>query len=82
MKAIDYFDKGKMWERACELIKELRDEYQFGIFDYEKLAALLDTQVALLRKITSETRFFAEYYRVGYYGKGFDTSLSVCYIAR
>lgn len=40
-KAIEYFDLGKMWERACDLIKELRDEYQFGVFDYEKLANLL-----------------------------------------
>jgi hypothetical protein len=40
-RAIDLFNKGKMWERAIVLIKELRDEYQFGVYNYERLADLL-----------------------------------------
>lgn len=40
-QAIEYFDKGKMWERANLLIKELREEYQFQSFEYEKMPGLL-----------------------------------------
>lgn len=40
-QAIDYFDKGKMWERACSLIKELREQYQFHTYAYENLVTLL-----------------------------------------
>jgi hypothetical protein len=38
---------------------------------------ILDTQATLVRKITSIDRFFPEYFRVGFYGKGFDIKLQV-----
>lgn len=69
-----------MWERACALIKELREEYQFSTYEYDKLGDLLELQATLLKKILTETRFFAEYYRVAFYGKGFDKNVSVCQI--
>ena len=34
-----------------------------------------ELQAKLVSKIINEKRFFAEYYRVGYYGKGFDKNL-------
>jgi dedicator of cytokinesis protein 1 len=77
MKAIELFDKGKMWERGTMLIKELREDYQYQTFEYDKLTQLLDLHAELVKKILAEQRFFAEYYRVGYYGKGFDSNLSV-----
>lgn len=70
--ALDYFDKGKLWEEAIKLIKELRIEYEFTLYDYQKLADILDTQATLVRKISTIDRFFPEYFRVGFYGKGFD----------
>ncbi len=30
----------------------------------------------MFRKITSTERFFSTYFRVGYYGKGFDSSIA------
>ncbi len=41
------------------------------------MPGLLEIHAVLLRKILTEQRFFAEYYRVGYYGRGFDISISV-----
>eukprot|EP01114_Cavostelium_apophysatum_P020900 TRINITY_DN713_c0_g1_i1.p1 TRINITY_DN713_c0_g1~~TRINITY_DN713_c0_g1_i1.p1 ORF type:complete len:1705 (+),score=520.73 TRINITY_DN713_c0_g1_i1:76-5190(+) len=75
-RAIEMFDKGKLWERACALIKELRHELQFVTYEYEKLGELLEFQSSLLRKILTEPRFFAEYFRVAFYGKGFDKNIS------
>jgi len=70
--AIDYFDKGKLWEEAIKLIKELRTEYEFRMYDYQKLADLLEMQATLVRKISSIERFYPDYFLVGYYGKGFE----------
>jgi len=70
--AIDYFDKGKLWEEAINLIKELRTEYEHRLFDYQKLADLLDNQAILVRKINSIERFFPDYFFVGFYGQGFE----------
>ena len=38
--AMDYFDNGKLWEEAIKLIKELRVEYEFTLYDYQKLAGI------------------------------------------
>ncbi|XP_062332902.1 dedicator of cytokinesis protein 2 [Osmerus eperlanus] len=39
---IDYFDKGKMWEEAITLCKELADQYELEVFDYELLSKRLN----------------------------------------
>jgi dedicator of cytokinesis protein 5 len=39
--AIDYLDKGKMWEKAIELMRDLRVQYETVVFDYQKLADIL-----------------------------------------
>lgn len=39
--AIEYFDKGKNWEKAIDLIKELRTQYETVLFNYPALAATL-----------------------------------------
>ncbi|KAG8517471.1 Dedicator of cytokinesis protein 1 [Galemys pyrenaicus] len=38
---IRYFDKGKMWEEAIALGKELAEQYENEMFDYEQLSELL-----------------------------------------
>uniref|UniRef100_A0A8I6ARJ2 Dedicator of cytokinesis 5 n=1 Tax=Rattus norvegicus TaxID=10116 RepID=A0A8I6ARJ2_RAT len=38
---ISYFDKGKMWEKAIKLSKELAETYESKVFDYEGLGSLL-----------------------------------------
>ncbi|KAB0392592.1 hypothetical protein E2I00_017734, partial [Balaenoptera physalus] len=39
---ISYFDKGKMWEKAIKLSKELAENYESKVFDYEGLSDLLN----------------------------------------
>ncbi|XP_078269755.1 dedicator of cytokinesis protein 1 isoform X2 [Rhinoraja longicauda] len=39
---IHYFDKGKMWEEAISLGKELAEQYENELFDYEQLSELLN----------------------------------------
>ncbi|XP_052047074.1 dedicator of cytokinesis protein 5 isoform X2 [Apodemus sylvaticus] len=39
---ISYFDKGKMWEKAIKLSKELAETYESKVFDYEGLGSLLN----------------------------------------
>eukprot|EP01113_Clastostelium_recurvatum_P012706 TRINITY_DN1660_c0_g1_i2.p1 TRINITY_DN1660_c0_g1~~TRINITY_DN1660_c0_g1_i2.p1 ORF type:complete len:1788 (-),score=598.32 TRINITY_DN1660_c0_g1_i2:101-5464(-) len=72
-QAIDYFDKGKLWEEAIKLIKLLRQQYEHRTYDYTKLADLLELQAGLVKKIIAVNRFFPNYFRVAYYGKGFDS---------
>uniref|UniRef100_A0A8C8AQA0 Dedicator of cytokinesis 2 n=1 Tax=Otus sunia TaxID=257818 RepID=A0A8C8AQA0_9STRI len=38
---IDYFDKGKMWEEAIHICKELAEQYESEVFDYEMLSDIL-----------------------------------------
>ena len=39
--SIDYFDRGKMYECALGLCKELAQQYEEETFDYARLSALL-----------------------------------------
>ncbi|GAM22716.1 hypothetical protein SAMD00019534_058910 [Acytostelium subglobosum LB1] len=74
-QAIEYFDKGKAWERAISLMKQLIIQYEEVMFDYQKLADVLQQESTFYRKIIGVDRFFAEYFRVAYYGSGFDESI-------
>jgi tetratricopeptide (TPR) repeat protein len=71
-KAIVYFDKGKDWERAIGLIRELSPIYEHETGEYKKLAAVLRQMGEFFEKINDSKRFFASYFYVAYYGKGFD----------
>uniref|UniRef100_A0AAQ6ADD2 Dedicator of cytokinesis 2 n=1 Tax=Amphiprion ocellaris TaxID=80972 RepID=A0AAQ6ADD2_AMPOC len=58
---IDYFDKGKMWEEAITLCKELAEQYENEIFDYELLSKRLyerreDFQNQLMSQFPSSVR--------------------------
>ena len=39
--AIEFLDKGKLWEKAIELIRDLRIQYETVSFEYQKLADIL-----------------------------------------
>ena len=41
MQCITYLDKGKMWSKAVDLIKELRIQYEQQTYEFSKLADLL-----------------------------------------
>uniref|UniRef100_A0A8C4UYB4 Dedicator of cytokinesis protein 2 n=1 Tax=Falco tinnunculus TaxID=100819 RepID=A0A8C4UYB4_FALTI len=73
---IDYFDQGKMWEEAIHICKELADQYESEVFNYEMLSDILVSREAkFYEKILKVLRPSPDYFAVGYYGQGFPTFL-------
>uniref|UniRef100_A0A8C4WLL0 Dedicator of cytokinesis 5 n=1 Tax=Gopherus evgoodei TaxID=1825980 RepID=A0A8C4WLL0_9SAUR len=72
---ISFFDKGKMWEKAIQLSKELADMYENKVFDYEGLSNLLKKRAMFYENIMKAMRPQPEYFAVGYYGMGFPSFL-------
>ncbi|XP_042527361.1 LOW QUALITY PROTEIN: dedicator of cytokinesis protein 2-like [Dipodomys spectabilis] len=72
---IGYFDKGKMWEEAISLCKELAEQYETELFDYELLSRNLIQQAKLYENIMRVLRPRPDYFAVGYYGQGFPSFL-------
>ncbi|KAM4621829.1 LOW QUALITY PROTEIN: dedicator of cytokinesis 2 [Polymixia lowei] len=68
---IDYFDKGKMWEEAITLCKELAEQYENEIFEYELLSRRLEKQAKFYENIMKILRPKPDYFAVGYYGQGY-----------
>ncbi|PSN51994.1 Dedicator of cytokinesis protein 1 [Blattella germanica] len=72
---IEYFDKGKMWECALTICKELVIQYEEEIFDYGHLSSLLKSMAGLYDNIIKQMRPEPEYFRVAFYGRGFPAFL-------
>ncbi|XP_043912113.1 dedicator of cytokinesis protein 1 [Protopterus annectens] len=72
---INYFDKGKMWEEAIALGKELAEQYENEMFDYEQLSSLLRKHALFYENIVRVIRPKPDYFAVGYFGQGFPTFL-------
>ncbi|NXW23766.1 DOCK2 protein, partial [Circaetus pectoralis] len=72
---IDYFDQGKMWEEAIHICKELAEQYESEVFDYEMLSDILQREAKFYEKILKVLRPSPDYFAVGYYGQGFPTFL-------
>ncbi|XP_050566552.1 dedicator of cytokinesis protein 2-like [Cygnus atratus] len=72
---INYFDQGKMWEEAIHICKELAEQYESEIFDYEMLSEILQREAKFYEKILKVLRPSPDYFAVGYYGQGFPTFL-------
>uniref|UniRef100_A0A3P9NIS5 Dedicator of cytokinesis 1 n=1 Tax=Poecilia reticulata TaxID=8081 RepID=A0A3P9NIS5_POERE len=72
---INYFDKGKMWEEAILLSKELAEQYENEMFDFEQLSASLRKQAQFYENIVKVIRPKPDYFAVGYYGMGFPSFL-------
>ncbi|XP_076148096.1 dedicator of cytokinesis 2 [Alosa pseudoharengus] len=68
---IGYFDKGKMWEEAITLCKELAEQYEIEVFDYELLSQSLKQQARFYENIMKILRPKPDYFAVGYYGCGY-----------
>jgi dedicator of cytokinesis protein 3 len=75
LKAIDWFSSAKQWERAVPLIRELKHRYETVTYEYDKLAQLLQRESLLFSQIANTQRFFSNYFRVGFYGKGFNSTV-------
>ncbi|NXQ59948.1 DOCK2 protein, partial [Anthoscopus minutus] len=72
---IEYFDQGKMWEEAIHICKELAEQYESHVFDYEMLSDILQREAKFYEKILKVLRPNPDYFAVGYYGQGFPTFL-------
>ncbi|KAL2077285.1 hypothetical protein ACEWY4_026789 [Coilia grayii] len=68
---IGYFDKGKMWEEAITLSKELAEQFEMEVFDYELLSQTLKQQAGFYENIMKILRPKPDYFAVGYYGCGY-----------
>ncbi|MEE6486380.1 hypothetical protein FKM82_014589 [Ascaphus truei] len=64
-----------MWEEAIALGKELAEQYENEMFDYEQLSELLKKQAQFFENIVRVIRPRPDYFAVGYYGQGFPTFL-------
>ncbi|KAG8997177.1 hypothetical protein FRB93_000463 [Tulasnella sp. JGI-2019a] len=65
---LDYLGKGKAWESAVEICKELAFQHSEVTFNYHRLAEILSHQATLLENIMTEQRYYSEYFRVAFYG--------------
>ncbi|CAL8347289.1 unnamed protein product [Lota lota] len=72
---ICYLDKGKMWEKAIELGKQLAKMHESQMFDFMELSQLLKQQAQFFENIMHAMRPQPEYFAVGYYGLGFPSFL-------
>uniref|UniRef100_A0A8C6WXX4 Dedicator of cytokinesis 5 n=1 Tax=Neogobius melanostomus TaxID=47308 RepID=A0A8C6WXX4_9GOBI len=72
---ICYLDKGKMWEKAIELGKQLAKMHESHMFDFVELSRLLKQQAQFYENIMHSMRPQPEYFAVGYYGLGFPSFL-------
>uniref|UniRef100_A0A8C8IM77 Dedicator of cytokinesis 5 n=1 Tax=Oncorhynchus tshawytscha TaxID=74940 RepID=A0A8C8IM77_ONCTS len=72
---ICYLDKGKMWEKAIEMGKQLAKMHENQMFDFMEISQLLKQQAQFYENIMHAMRPQPEYFAVGYYGLGFPTFL-------
>ena len=75
MTIIEYFDEGKAWEKAIQLIQDLIIVYRDQEYDYKKLSLMLKRQAQLYDSILTKERYHSEYFRVGFYGLEWPISL-------
>ncbi|KAF7990611.1 hypothetical protein HCN44_000416 [Aphidius gifuensis] len=67
---IEYFDKGKMWECALTVCKELVTQYEEKTYDYLQLSVILQRMAKYYDSIVKQFRPEPGYFRVAYYGRG------------
>lgn len=58
MRVLDHLSKGKAWETALVLCKELQHEYETRSFSYSRLSELLVLQSELYASILKADRQF------------------------
>lgn len=78
-KIINYFDRGKCWEKGMPLCKELAELYETKLYDYNKLSSILKMQAKFLDNILTQLRPEPEYFRVGFYGLSFPLFVRVSF---
>ncbi|XP_061642302.1 dedicator of cytokinesis protein 3-like isoform X2 [Phyllopteryx taeniolatus] len=69
-KLIHYFNKGKCWEFAIPLCRELAFQYE-SMYDYQSLSWIRKLEAAYFDHIMEHQRLEPEFFRVGFYGRKF-----------
>ncbi|KAJ0179753.1 hypothetical protein K1T71_004344 [Dendrolimus kikuchii] len=69
-QVLQYFDRGKCWEKGLPLLRELATLYEVKLCDYARLAHSLRMHATFLDSVMEQLRPEPEYFRVGFYGKG------------
>lgn len=77
LEIIKHFDKGNCWEKGIPICKELANYYETKLFNYKKLSEILRREAQLFENILEQVRPDPEYFRVGFYGKGFPSFVRV-----
>ncbi|KAF8840035.1 hypothetical protein BDN67DRAFT_969174 [Paxillus ammoniavirescens] len=66
---LDYLGKGKAYESAIEICKELAKQHAEVTFNYPRLAEILRHQATLLEHIITDQRYYPDYFRVAFFGE-------------
>ena len=74
-EVLAHFVRGKMWEQAIEISKELVVQYEEETFEYAKLTELHQKMASFYQSIMTDLRLDPEYFRVAFYGRGFPAFL-------
>lgn len=68
---IEHFNRGKQYECAIDMCKELAQQYENETYDYHKLSIIHLKISQFFEKILKELRPESEYFRVAFYGQKF-----------
>ncbi|ORZ19610.1 hypothetical protein BCR42DRAFT_348262 [Absidia repens] len=72
---IAYLDKGTAWELCIDLCQEIGGEYALTVVNYPLCSGVLRQTAEFMEKIVTKERYYSEYFRVGFYGRGFPFSI-------
>ncbi|KAF8521278.1 cytoplasmic protein [Hysterangium stoloniferum] len=79
---LDYLGKGKAWESAVDICKELAFQHSDVTFNYGRLAEVLIHQATLLEHIVTDQRHYPDYFMVAFFGNFPDALRGKQYIYR
>ncbi|KAI0940660.1 hypothetical protein AcW1_003797 [Taiwanofungus camphoratus] len=65
---LDYLGKGKAWETAVEICKDLALQHREVTFNYTRLGEILRHEASLLEHIITDQRYYSDYFRVAFFG--------------
>lgn len=74
---LDYFDKGKCWEKGIPLLEDLEHFYSTKRFDIENWEQTFKLHKTFFVNILTKVRPTPYYYRVGFFGMGFPNFVRV-----
>ncbi|XP_065199391.1 dedicator of cytokinesis protein 2-like [Sycon ciliatum] len=71
MESITALGKGNLWEKGIEVCEMYSRFLKQNSYDFQRVSEVLRTEASYFESIVSIHRPSREYFRVGYYGRGF-----------